>query len=139
MTLGAIIGNIGSPHSTDVWCPHDIGREVWEWVGQESEVWQDPTPRTKCANVAGVLLLSEVRTRWRLGEVIIVVVVVECYCFLKIIIDVVRRDDVGTNILCFYILWQHKFQKRYSRLSAVRAATAVDLLLRVSLEPRAYF
>ena len=35
--------------------------------------------------VAGVLLLPEVRARCRLGEVI--VVVVECYCFLKIIID----------------------------------------------------
>ena len=31
--------------------------------------------------VAGVLLLSEVRARCRLGEVI--VVVVECYCFLN--------------------------------------------------------
>ena len=37
--------------------------------------------------VAAVLLLSEVRARWRLGEVI------ECYCFLKIIIDVVGGDD----------------------------------------------
>ena len=37
--------------------------------------------------VAGVLLLSEVRARCRLGGVIVVVVVVECYCFLKIIID----------------------------------------------------
>ena len=76
MTLGAIIGNIGRPHSTDVCCPHVIGREGWVWVGQESEVWQDSTPRTKCGNVAGVLLLSEVRARCRLGEVIVVVVVV---------------------------------------------------------------
>ena len=45
---GAILGNIGRPHSTDVCCPHDIGREGWEWVGHQTEVWQDPTPRTKC-------------------------------------------------------------------------------------------
>ena len=32
------------PHSTDVCGHHDIGRESWEWVGQESVVWQAPTP-----------------------------------------------------------------------------------------------
>ena len=32
------------PHSTDVCWHHDIGRESWEWVGQESIVWQAPTP-----------------------------------------------------------------------------------------------
>ena len=32
------------PYSTDVCCPHDVGRESWEWDGQESVVWQVPTP-----------------------------------------------------------------------------------------------
>ena len=24
-----------------MWCPHDIGRDSWEWDGQESVVWPD--------------------------------------------------------------------------------------------------
>ena len=45
---------------------------------------------------AGVLLLSEVRARCRLGEVI----VVECYCFLKIIIVVVGEEHGVRNYMC---------------------------------------
>ena len=32
------------PHSTNVCCHQDIGRESWEWDGQESVVWQAPAP-----------------------------------------------------------------------------------------------
>ena len=56
----AIIGNIGRPRSTDVWCPHDIGREGWEWVGQESEVCSRLNSAHKVRAVAGVFPLSEV-------------------------------------------------------------------------------
>ena len=34
----------GRPHSTNVCCHHDIGRESWERERQESVVWQAPTP-----------------------------------------------------------------------------------------------
>ena len=57
--------------------------------------------------VAGVLLLSEVRARCRLGGVI----VVECYCFLKEIIVVVRGEHGVRNYMCFTIYrvyFQHK-------------------------------
>ena len=32
------------PHSTNVCSPHDIGRESWEWDGQEAVIWQAPIP-----------------------------------------------------------------------------------------------
>ena len=89
----AFFGNIGRPHSTNVWCPHDIGREVWDRVEQQSAVWQDLTPRTRCANVAGVFPLSEVRTRRRLGEFIVVVVVV----------DVVLNVVCSRYVSCIYV------------------------------------
>ena len=53
-------------------------------------------PKSPRGELSSVFLLSEVRTRCRLGKVIVVVVVVvvvvECFCFLKIIIVVVPQN-----------------------------------------------
>ena len=44
-------------------------------------------PKSPRGELSSVFLLSEVRTRCRLGKmIVVVVVVVECYCFLIIII-----------------------------------------------------
>ena len=86
MGHNAFLGNIGRPHSTDVWCPHDIGREVWEWVRTGVASYGKSELRARSARSGRCM------ARWRSGVVIVVVVVVvvvvECYCFLKIIIDV---------------------------------------------------
>ena len=39
-----ICGIMGRPNSTYVWCLDDLGRESWDWEGQESVVWQGPIP-----------------------------------------------------------------------------------------------
>ena len=31
--------------SPDMWYLDDLGRESWDWDGQESAVWQGPTSR----------------------------------------------------------------------------------------------
>ena len=77
-----------------MWFPHDVGRESWEWDGQESVVWQVPTPPGRGKYP------SQEKARWRVDKVIVVVAVVllfMCSCLLTKFVVTCRRFVV---VLC---------------------------------------
>ena len=64
-------------------CPYDIGRDSWEWEGQESEEWPDlNSPQELGEEALTEWTRNTDETEWPLDEII-----VEYYCFLIIIID----------------------------------------------------
>ena len=65
-----------------MWCPHDIGRDSWVW-GEQETLWMMNSPH-EVGEEASSLIGSRCRekTGWPTGK-IVVVVVVECYCYLK--------------------------------------------------------
>ena len=63
------------PRFMDVCCRYDVGRESWEWDGQESVVWQAPTCLGGEASLA-----RESAIKIIVVVIVVIVVIVCCYC-----------------------------------------------------------